>query len=293
MVTASTLLDSAASPLRLIAAVLTASLVGAGDVRATGLVLHLPMDDGAGSAIAADVSGNGHDGSLINMDPNSDWVSGQAGLALDFDGTNDYVSVPDHPDLDFGAGDFSIAYWAFKRSSTMNYDNSYAVSKWSTGATPGINEWHLSVGSGLATGDTPSFAVEIDTTRYKVIDPQSISLNEWHHIVGVRKGQTISIYVDGVLVDQDDSLAAGGAINNAGRELRVAANQPVAPIYFTDANFDDVQIYDFALADGDVAVGQTADGDITFLYANPGLTVVVFSDGFKSGDTSAWSGTAP
>ena len=293
MLTPPTRVYPTASRLGLIAWAMAAMLGGSGLSSATELVLHLPMEDGPGSPIVVDVSGNGHDGTLVNMDPSNDWVSGRSGLALDFDGINDYVSVPDDAALDFGTGDFSVTLWVFKRSPTANYDNSYGVSKWSTGATPGINEWCLLVGSGLATGDTPSFTVEIGTTKYKAQDPQEISLNEWHHVVGVKEGQTISLYVDGVLVDEDNSLPPGGAINNVGSELRIAANQPVAPIYFTDALFDEVQIYDFALDDGGVAVGQTAGNSIAFLFANPGMTAMVFSDGFESGDTSAWSATVP
>ncbi len=273
--------------------VMVGVFIGSGTAGAADLVLHLPMDDGTGSAMAIDASGNGHDGTLVNMDPSTDWVSGRSGLALDFDGINDYVSVPDHADLDFGTGDFSVALWVFKRSPTANYFNNYGVSKWSTAATPGINEWCLLVGSGYATGDTPAFTVEIGTTRYKVVDPQEISLNEWHHVVGVREGQTTSLYVDGVLVDVNDTLPAGGAINNVGSELRVAVNQPVAPIFYTDAIFDDLQIYGFALDSGGVAVGDTAGGDIAFLYANPGMAVTIFFDDFESGDTSLWSAVAP
>jgi hypothetical protein len=259
---------SAARLLSLFAVVMTAALVGFGG---DDLVLHLPLDDGPGSTTAVDVSGNGHDGTLINMGPNTDWVSGRDGLALDFDGADDYVSVPDHADLDFGAGDFSVALWVYKRSPTANYDNSYGVSKWSTGAAPGTNEWCLLVGSGYATEDTPAFTVEIGTTRYRAEAEEEITLFEWHHVVGMREGQTTSLYVDGVFVDRNSSLPAGGAINNVGSELRIAVNQPAAPIFYTDAIFDDVQIYGFALDDGGVAVGQAAGGNIATLYANPGL----------------------
>lgn len=247
---------------------------------------------GAGSATAADVTGNGHDGTLVNMDPATDWVGGLAGLALDFDGVDDYVSVPDHAALDFGLGDFSVILWVFKHSPTVNFDNSYGVSKWSTGGT-GFNEWCLLVGSGLVTGDTPSFWIEIGTTWYNATDPQGISLNEWHQVVGVRRGTAISLYVDGILAARNSSIPPGAAINNGGRELRIAVNQPDAPLFYTDALFDDVQIYDFALRDGDVAIGQVAGGHIPFLYANPGMSVAVFSDGFESGDTLAWSNTVP
>lgn len=257
------------------------------------LVLHLPFDDGTGLGTATDTSGNGHDGTLVNMDPNTDWVSGKDGLALDFDGSNDYVSVPDDAALDFGTGDFSVVVWVYKRSATVNYDNNYGVSKWSTGAHNGTNEWCLLVGSGGYSGDNPNFVVETGDRRYGVTDSQNLSLNVWHQIVGVRKAETLSLYVDGILVDTDSSLPPFSAINNVGRHLRVAVNQPNAPLFYTDGLFDDVQIYDAALSDGDVTVGQVAGGDIGFLYANPGVTLTVFTDGFESGESSAWPMKVP
>lgn len=284
--------------LNLFAVMMAVTLVGAGAAGAgipagSTLVLHLPFDDGTGSAIAEDATGNGHDGTLVNMDPDTDWVSGQAGLALDFDGTNDYVSVPDDAALDFGTGDFSVMVWFYKRSATSGFDNNYGVSKWSTGASPGNNEWTLGVGSGGATGDNPVFVVETGNDRYGVGDPQDASLNVWHQIIGVRKAETLSLYVDGSLAARDSPLPAGSAINNVGRHLRVAVNQPNAPLFYTNGLFDDVQVYDFALSDGDVAVGEVAGGDIAFLYANPGLSLLVFGDGFESGDASRWSSTVP
>ena len=166
----------AAHPLCLTALVMAATLVPIRHSRATDLVLHLPLDDGLGSAIAVDVSGNGHDATLINMDPNTDWVSGRSGLTLDFDGANDYLSIPDHAALDFGTGDFSVALWVFKRSSTANYDNSYGVSKWSTAANPestnGVSSW----GAGMRPEIAPAFTVEIGTTNTRFYPQENLPI---------------------------------------------------------------------------------------------------------------------
>ncbi len=58
-----------------------------------GNVLYLPMWEMAGGRVH-DLSGHGHDGVLKNMDPATDWISGQHGPALAFDGDNDYVETP-------------------------------------------------------------------------------------------------------------------------------------------------------------------------------------------------------
>lgn len=53
-----------------------------------------------------DVSGNGNDGTLTNMDAASDWVATSKGLALDFDGVNDYVRCENSSSaLDFNVKD--------------------------------------------------------------------------------------------------------------------------------------------------------------------------------------------
>jgi len=59
-----------------------------------GCVLYLPLWEGSG-AETMDLSGYGNTGTLTDMDPPTDWVTNTQGRALDFDGTNDYINVPD------------------------------------------------------------------------------------------------------------------------------------------------------------------------------------------------------
>ena len=48
---------------------------------------------GASGYRLIDRSGNNNHGTLTNMDPGTDWVPSGGKLALDFDGSNDYVSI--------------------------------------------------------------------------------------------------------------------------------------------------------------------------------------------------------
>lgn len=243
---------------------LLALLSPSGDVQAS-LVLHLELDESSGAS-ASDSSGNGLNGTLVNME-DGDWTAGQVGNGLDFDGVDEYVEVADDILLDFGAGDFAVSYWVLKReTSDTVFDNTYAVAKWGSGALPGTNEWVVNIGFAVpgTQTDRPHISVEVGTTIYAAVSPDLITLDEWHHIVGVREGQSLRIYMDGSLRAVDGSLPANASINDAGRDLRVAANSaPNNLPVRTDALFDDVQIYSNALSDAEVA----------FLFENPGQVV--------------------
>jgi len=74
------------------------------------LVGYWKLDDGSGT-VAADSSGNGNDGTIVN---NPTWISGVAGAALEFHGLGvsggggDYIDCGNDPILDI-TGPISIA----------------------------------------------------------------------------------------------------------------------------------------------------------------------------------------
>ena len=57
------------------------------------IIADYPLDGNAN-----DVSGNGHDGTVYGAVPTTD-RDGTPNSALSFDGVNDYISVPNHPEL--------------------------------------------------------------------------------------------------------------------------------------------------------------------------------------------------
>ncbi len=82
----------------------------------TGLVMHLELDETAGTT-AADASGTGNQGDLLFFpDPNVNWVSGILGGGLEFNSNlpmdNQAVAIPAAESLDFASGKaFSLAFW--------------------------------------------------------------------------------------------------------------------------------------------------------------------------------------
>jgi hypothetical protein len=90
------------------------------NVSQTNLKGWWPLVDGAGT-IAYDGSGNGNHGTLTNMDPATDWLTAQTGAPqlvegynrpMLFDGSNDYLEVPDDSSFDTTTK-VSIAAWVY------------------------------------------------------------------------------------------------------------------------------------------------------------------------------------
>jgi hypothetical protein len=228
------------------------------------LIGHWKLDGNAQDATGANhgtVEGTNFD--WINSAPSPD------ALRMNASGTKDsYVRVGDAPEFDFGTGDFTVSHWVKKLETSDSWSNTWGVGKWNTGGSPGSNEWLISP-TDAGSDDRMSFVIESGTSAHKIRSPSDLPLHRWHHVVGVRRDAEMALYVNGELVDR--LVIGSAAVNNAGRELLFNdSHMHSAPIR-TRAVFDDVQIYNEALTDGGVAVGETASGSIGWLHDNPGV----------------------
>jgi hypothetical protein len=189
------------------------------------------------------IAGGGANNSVALM-----WEkNGKNGKAVEFDGDDDYAEVPDNALLDFGANDFSVSFWVNKKSACSNWNNVWGVNKWDTGSSPGNNEWVINLCSDGET-DKFFFAIESGSTSYTVVDPDTHSLNNWYHVVGLREGTNLKLYVDGK--NKKTTSIGTVSVNNAGRSLRIANSN--ANSYYTNALFDDVKIYPYALTEDEI-----------------------------------------
>ncbi len=135
-------------------------------------------------------------------------VDGKFGKARGFDGMGSYISVADNSTLDFAAADnFSVGAWVKLTSS----NNQIIVSKVDT--TNGGYKLYVNSSGNFC------FAVDDDATWTpddSACDTTSYTGDGlWHHVVGTKTGTTnIKVYVDGVNVGTDSSIAATGTLAN-------------------------------------------------------------------------------
>jgi len=112
----------------------------------SGLVAEWHFDEGSGNLLI-DSSGNGNNGTIYG----ATWTTeGKFGSALQFDGMNDYVEIPDSPELSGGTGkNMTVEFW-FKPNQQYVYGfYGCIVTKWQDvsydwGAGTGFDEAGLS-----------------------------------------------------------------------------------------------------------------------------------------------------
>jgi Concanavalin A-like lectin/glucanases superfamily len=173
-----------------------------------------PMNEGSGQTVR-DWSGrgnNGYLGSTTGTDANDpSWVKGVLlGSALRFDGTDDFVTIPDSDSLE--PQHLTVAAWV-KGSGTP--DHRYIVGKGANACSTG--SWGLYTGEGggaaFYIADSPSFFY-----RSPEASASAVWDGKWHHVAGTFDGSTVRFYLDGVQMGSgtpapttiDYSLPIGG-----------------------------------------------------------------------------------
>lgn len=181
------------------------------------------------------------------------WYNGRTGklnASLNFDGTDDYVSVADNDNLSFGNGTtdrpFSISAWVYKTASLTKQ----VIGKYSSATNE--NEYVIFINLNQAL----VINLEDESTDGQIgrFTPNNIiALNQWHHIAMTYSGNSASsglaLYVNGVRVDSGDDNGGGTytAMENLTPNLNIGGRAP-DNIWFWGGQLDDVRMYNYALS---------------------------------------------
>ena len=223
-----------------------------------GLIAHFPFDDGVGLDLREN-SGTGltTDGFLVGFDnDDSQWVDGQIGGALEFDGLDDYVIVPEYELAQTG---FSVALWGYVNGGDPNDAPTWAslVKNWG-GAE--VGQFHF--GLGPAGGDTLNiFITDSDNQVFNAgTDTNDVAFDEWQHFAFVADPieEAVSLYKNGMVVDEQPYNGAfTDSPNSTALGIGVKTNDvgdmadPGAPGYW-NGKLDDLGIWNRALTEDEV-----------------------------------------
>ena len=191
---------------------------------------------------AYDRSGEDNDGTLTN---GPKVAIGKIGQALQFDGVNDYVSIPDSSTLNFAGNDFSLNYWIKWDATPSGIDSIIGQSN-GGGAQ---HKWHMIWGLG-ATG----YTYEGTHMRFGFVDsgdtergvsfawvPQS---GVWYHLTLTRTGSEWDFYVNGV--QTGDTQVANYTVSNPSNPMQIGSDGESWNGF--KGFIDEVRIYDRALS---------------------------------------------
>ena len=162
------------------------------------------FEDHAGSSNAT--SSGMTQANLVQSDLS--FTSGYSPYALDFDGTDDSITIPNSTDFDYGTGDFTWSFW-LNIDTHVNYAGLFY----------------------FASSGTP-YRLKIQTNSTIYLDTGSNDLqianlgiglagSGWHSLVFVRNSGTITTYLDGIQVD---SALYNYSLNSSGLPLIIGDN---------------------------------------------------------------------
>ncbi len=186
-----------------------------------------------------DVSGRGNNGTLINMDPATDWVMTEKGWALKFSDTAPYV----------GCGTFiyrpTFTFVArIKRTSGIG-SNFRGVAAHHPAGMQDDGDWYLYFGA------DNKLHVDIPWVRSNVyVGSQAITDSDWHMVALVRTGTAgawvYTVWIDGLL---DDSNGTAYNPNTGTHEFTLAIlHETALGSHVFNGNFASAALYDRALA---------------------------------------------
>ena len=200
-----------------------------------GIAGRWKLDEVSGT-IASDASGIGNNGTYTNGPTLNQ--AGADGAAVSFDGTDDYVGMPDAASLK-ATDSITLAAWVHPTASTspdrmiVNKEGEYEIAltdtnaiKWAIANTSPGWVWHQT--AAVAPNDT------------------------WSHIVLVYDGSQVQTYLNGSLVS---TVAASGAIGDAHpalNELWIGGRSNNPSGKYFGGRIDDVHLYTRALTAAEV-----------------------------------------
>jgi hypothetical protein len=195
-----------------------------------------------------DYSNRGFDGSLVNMDIDTDWVLEKGQYALDFDGVNDHVVVADDALWNVG-GALTCDCWFNIPSANSNtgialpvHDlSNYKYLMYLTGGANTYSQFYIRTSSGVKWADGSSI--------------NTLNNGNWRHIAGTfdktLATARIKLYVDGTLLASDNGHGLDISSGDEGLHLASQYNSTSTGL---KGLFCKISVYNRALGPSEISL---------------------------------------
>lgn len=235
----------------------------------TNLVAQWNFNENSGTTAfdeTTNCGGTGCDGTLTNfadttgqdVAAGSGWTTANARWpasapeALMFDGSNDYVTVTDHNDLDITSA-ITLEAWV-KPTATGKWQGIIRKERYQND-TSGSERYGLDI----TTNDTFRFILRDSSDAViTALTYAPSTLTEWHYVAGTYSGSEAVLYVDGEPVVSESATGTIGTNNT----VLVIGYQEAAASYFS-GTIDSPRIYSRALGVDEILSNYQA-GNVEF-----------------------------
>jgi hypothetical protein len=211
----------------------------------SGLVGYWKLDDNTGTT-ATDSSTNANNGTLTN---GPTWGTGKIGSDVVFDGTDDYITIPDSDALDVtDSTNFTLSGW-FNRNTFATDDTIIAKSNGQAGSDTGYNVYIDD-----AT-DKLTVVANDGTDQYKKESVSTFTATGWHHFAlswDDNSSANTKLFIDGVseTTTNTGTFANVNSLANA-LTFRLGAESDNGNPF--DGQIDEARVYNRALSDDEVS----------------------------------------
>jgi len=200
--------------------------VGSGNNSTAGLLAYYPFNGNAN-----DESGNGNNGIVHGATLTTD-RNGITNSAYYFDGTNNYIRIPQINWPALGTGDFTACAWV-NISSFNDYRMIFADD------ILGNFQFNITNGGGSFEFYFPGFGYRSDSYEF--------TISNWYHLTALRQNGILKFYINGL---QFGSYNRSDAISKSSfLDIGYRTSNNAHPFY---GSIDDIRIYNRALTESEI-----------------------------------------